>query len=53
MSIGWFAKIGADFKWRVEGGSGQLAFLLPSGSTQQTTDPGAWSGALQAERRAV
>jgi hypothetical protein len=55
MAIGRFARIGADFKWRAGAAPCQVAFLSPSGSTQQTTDPrgAAWSCARQAWRRAA
>ena len=59
MSIGWFARTGADFMWRAGAAPCQVAFLLPSGSTQQTTDPrgqpgpvpsGVAAGGVEAER---
>ena len=49
MSIGWFARTGADFMWRVGAAPCQVAFLSPSGSTQQTTGPGA--GPVRFRRR--
>src|SRR6266508_4579201 len=40
MSIGWFARIGADCLWRVRGRLLPGGLPIALGSTQQTTDPG-------------
>ena len=57
MSIGWFARTGADFMWRVGGGSlpGGLpiAFRVHStahGSGGLVLCPSAWAGGVEAER---